>query len=98
MSASTIFQAIEGAKALGLERLDAQLLLLHSLGRPATDRAWLMAHDSDPLDAGPAGLFEALAKRRHAGEPLAYLVGHKEFFGLDLQVDDRVLVPRPDTE
>lgn len=98
MTASTITQALENAKTLGLDRLDAQLLLLHTLGRPDTDRAWLLAHGSDPLDAGLAGIFEALARRRHAGEPLAYIVGRKEFFGLTLQVDDRVLVPRPDTE
>lgn len=98
MSASTLSQALEGAKALSLDRLDAQLLLLHALGRPDTDRAWLLTHDSDPFDADLAGVFDALAQRRQAGEPLAYIVGRKEFFGLDLQVDERVLVPRPDTE
>ena len=44
-------QALAGAHALGLDRLDAQLLLLHALGRPAADRAWLIAHDTDPLPA-----------------------------------------------
>jgi release factor glutamine methyltransferase len=83
---------------LGLERLDAQLLLLHALGKPGADRAWLLTHDTAALPVEAAQHFHALSLRRAAGEPLAYLVGSKEFFGLKLQVDARVLVPRPDTE
>ena len=83
---------------LGLERLDAQLLLLHALGRSQTDRAWLLAHDTDELPERQQARFLQLCKRRADGEPLAYIVGHKEFFGLKLLVDPRVLVPRPDTE
>lgn len=83
---------------LGLDRLDAQLLLLHVLGKPASERAWLLAHDGDALPETAAEKFRQLSLRRVAGEPLAYVVGHKEFFGLSLQVDARVLVPRPDTE
>jgi release factor glutamine methyltransferase len=91
-------QALRAAQTLGIDRLDAQLLLLHVLGRPAHDRAWLLAHDTDALaDAAQAKLM-ALATRRAAGEPLAYITGQKEFFGLDLQVDAHTLVPRPDTE
>ncbi len=81
-----------------MARLDAQWLLLHALGRPAQDRAWLLAHDLDVLAPEVLARFDALARRRAAGEPLAYITGRKEFFGLDLQVDARVLVPRPDTE
>ncbi|MGV3570007.1 MAG: peptide chain release factor N(5)-glutamine methyltransferase [Ramlibacter sp.] len=94
----TLRQALEQAAALGLARLDAQLLLLHVLGRTDQDRAWLVAHDDDALPPGRQETFAALCRRRAAGEPLAYLVGEKEFFGLRLQVDARVLVPRPDTE
>lgn len=94
----TIAQALAQAAALGLERLDAQLLLLHALGRPQSGRAWLLAHDGDALPAAQHGAFNELCARRASGEPLAYIVGHKEFFGLDLLVDRRVLVPRPDTE
>lgn len=94
----TCAQALGAAQALGLDRLDAQLLLLHALGKPATDRAWLLAHDTDELTEGVAGRLRAFSLRRASGEPLAYIVGSKEFFGLDLQVDARVLVPRPDTE
>ena len=84
--------------ALRLERLDAQRLLLLSAGRPPDDRAWLLAHDTDPLAHDAARSFTALCRRRLAGEPMAYLTGRQEFFGLDLRVDARVLVPRPDTE
>jgi release factor glutamine methyltransferase len=94
----TTAQALAAAAALGLERLDAQLLLLHALGRDGGDRAWLLAHDTDDVDEGARDAFLRLCERRAAGEPLAYLVGHKEFFGLKLAVDKRVLVPRPDTE
>ncbi len=94
----TCSQALDEARALGLDRLDAQLLLLHALGKPAGDRAWLLAHDTDPLPPAAGADFHALCLRRAAGEPLAYIVGSKEFFGLQLQVDKRVLVPRPDTE
>jgi release factor glutamine methyltransferase len=93
-----VAQALEGASARGLERLDAQLLLLHALARSETDRGWLLAHDGDPLPADRERCFFDLAARRISGEPLAYIVGHKEFHGIDLQVDARVLVPRPDTE
>ncbi|MCX7257526.1 MAG: peptide chain release factor N(5)-glutamine methyltransferase [Polaromonas sp.] len=98
MTPITCDQALAAARALGLERLDAQLLLLHALGKPADARAWLLAHDTDVLAEYTAGQFQTLSLRRAAGEPLAYIVGSKEFFGLDLQVDSRVLVPRPDTE
>ncbi len=98
MSTISIAQALSATQALGLERLDAQLLLLHVLGRPPGERAWLLAHDDYRLPPASQQALLALASRRAAGEPLAYLTGHKEFFGLDLQVDGRVLVPRPDTE
>ncbi|MBA4329928.1 MAG: peptide chain release factor N(5)-glutamine methyltransferase [Polaromonas sp.] len=91
-------QALAAAQTLGLQRLDAQLLLLHVLDRPDHDRGWLLAHDGDGLPEQAAARFQALSLRRAAGEPLAYLVGNKEFYGLPLQVDARVLVPRPDTE
>ncbi|MGH8848335.1 MAG: peptide chain release factor N(5)-glutamine methyltransferase, partial [Polaromonas sp.] len=94
----TCAQALAAAQTLGLERLDAQLLLLHALGKPGAARAWLLAHDTDELTEEVARRFRALSLRRAGGEPLAYIVGSKEFFGLELQVDARVLIPRPDTE
>ncbi|MDP1741839.1 MAG: peptide chain release factor N(5)-glutamine methyltransferase [Polaromonas sp.] len=98
MNGLTCGQALATAQGLGLERLDAQLLLLHALGKPDTDRAWLLAHDTDSLAAATWQHFHALSQRRASGEPLAYLTEGKEFFGLPLHVDARVLVPRPDTE
>ena len=91
-------QALFTARSNGVDRLDAQLLMLHALGRPAHDRAWLLAHDTDALTPAEQAMFDAGVQRRATGEPLAYITGHKEFFGLDLLVDARVLVPRPDTE
>lgn len=104
VSDMTIRQALQAAQmnspghAAGLDRLDAQLLLLHALGKSESGRAWLMAHDDDVLDLPAVDTFQQLCERRAAGEPLAYIVGYKEFFGLRLRVDARVLVPRPDTE
>lgn len=94
----TVAQALRTAASRGLERLDAQLLLLHALGRGQDDRAWLLAHDTDALAPAAQAAFASACARRAAGEPLAYIVGEKEFFGLPLKVDRRVLVPRPDTE
>ncbi|KAF1047942.1 peptide chain release factor N(5)-glutamine methyltransferase [Xylophilus sp.] len=93
-----IASALRHAAARGLDRLDARMLLLHALGRAPHDRAWLLAHDGDALDAPVQAAFDAACTRRLAGEPVAYLTGEKEFFGLALRVDARVLVPRPDTE
>jgi release factor glutamine methyltransferase len=91
-------QALRQSQADGLSRLDAQLLLLHALGRSSGERAWLLAHDADALDPAMHESFGSLCRRRLEGEPVAYLTGHKEFFSLDLRVDKRVLVPRPETE
>ena len=96
--AATLASALRHASGLGLARLDAQMLLLHALDRTPHDRAWLLAHDSDALDAAAHTRFEAALQRRLRGEPLAYITGHQEFYGLDLQVDARVLCPRADTE
>ncbi len=92
---TTLRDALLIARAAGLGRLDAQLLLGHVLGR---DRTWLLAHDDEVLSAAQLAALQALIERRRAGEPVAYLLGEKEFHGLTLQVDARVLVPRPDTE
>jgi release factor glutamine methyltransferase len=98
LTALTCTQALSAARALGLERLDAQLLLLHAMAKPASDRAWLTSHDQDALPGDVARTYQQLCLRRAGGEPLAYIVGSQEFFGLKLSVDARVLVPRPDTE
>jgi release factor glutamine methyltransferase len=79
----------------GLAPLDAQALLAHVLSR---DRAWLIAHATDPLAAADVEAFFVLARRRRDGEPVAYLTGRREFWGLLLTVDRSVLIPRPETE
>ena len=94
----TLTDALKQATGAGLERLDAQMLLLHALGRSPHDRAWLIAHDTDTLPTAAAERWTALVRRRQTGEPVAYLLGEKAFGGLNLRVDRRVLVPRPDTE
>jgi release factor glutamine methyltransferase len=92
---ATVASLLVQARALGLERLDAQILLAHALQR---SRAWLIAHDGDALPAAAAASAQQLLQRRAAGEPVAYLLGEKEFHGLMLQVTPSVLIPRPDTE
>ena len=94
----TLQQALSTALSQGLARIDAQILLLHVLGRAGHDRAWLITHDTDALPPALQAQFEALCQRRRAGVPVAYLTGRKAFYGLELQVDERVLDPRPDTE
>ena len=94
----TLAESLRRAQTLGLDRIDAQLLHLLALGRPLHERAWLLAHDTDTLDEAALEKLAPLLQRRLAGEPLAYITGTKEFFGLALQVDARVLDPRPDTE
>ncbi|RYF07207.1 MAG: peptide chain release factor N(5)-glutamine methyltransferase [Comamonadaceae bacterium] len=94
----TVAQALNHAAGQGLARIDAQMLLLHVLGRAAGDRAWLLIHDTDLLTPEAHLRFAQLCQRRAAGEPVAYLTGSKEFYGLTLAVDSRVLDPRPDTE
>jgi len=79
----------------GLVPIDGQVLLAHALQR---DRAWLVAHGNDALARDQAEMFFALAKRRRDGEPVAYLTGFREFWGLSLAVTRDVLIPRPETE
>ena len=95
---NTLGAALRQLQTGGLPRLEAQMLLLHALGQPPQARAWLLAHDDAALPADAATRLHALATRRLAGEPMAYLTGEKHFHGLRLQVDARVLDPRDDTE
>lgn len=78
-----------------LPRLETQMLLQHVLG---VSRAWLIAHDTDALQAEPVENYQALLARRQAGEPMAYLVGRREFMGHEFMVEPGVLIPRPETE
>ena len=79
----------------GTAALDADVLLAHVLG---VGKEALFAHPERTLSAAEAAQFEALVDRRSRGEPVAYLRGFKEFYGLRFRVDPRVLIPRPETE
>jgi release factor glutamine methyltransferase len=77
-------------------RHEAEILLGAALGKP---RAYLLAHaEQQVLDCEATDRFEAHVTRRMQGEPIAYILGEKEFWSLPLQVDPAVLVPRPETE
>jgi release factor glutamine methyltransferase len=92
---ATVGAALAHARALGVDRLDAQLLVAHHLQRP---RTWVLAHADEVLLPGAEAALRELLARRATGEPLAYLVGEREFHGLGLRVTPDVLIPRPDTE
>ena len=81
----------------GLEspRVDAEVLLAHCLD---SQRIRLYMDHDKPLGASELGTFRAAVKRRLAGEPVAYITGHREFWSLDFEVDRAVLIPRPETE
>lgn len=87
------------ARTLGLSareaRIEAHSLAGHALG---VNRAWLIAHDRDEIAPETQARIEALIARRAAGEPVAYLVGEREFYGRAFRVGPGVLIPRPETE
>jgi release factor glutamine methyltransferase len=95
--AATVGWATAALAAAGVEnpRLDAQLLLGHLLG---LSRAALLAAPERQLRAAESARYAALVARRRAGEPLAYITGTREWLDMTLQVDRRVLIPRPETE
>ncbi len=93
--AASVKVALAEARGRGVASLDAQLMLARLLGRTRTH---LIAHDDDGLDGEVGARWSAWLERRAGGEPLAYLLGEKEFHGLMLEVTSDVLVPRPETE
>jgi release factor glutamine methyltransferase len=76
-------------------RLEAQYLLQHVLHKP---RAWLLAHPEAILEQTQQAFYETLLRRRMQGEPIAYILGEREFFGLNFKVTPATLIPRPETE
>jgi release factor glutamine methyltransferase len=88
----TVAQALAQS---GLVPVDAQVLLAYVVGNT---RAWLTAHADESLTPNEAARFFSLARRRRDGEPIAYLTGVREFWGLSLLVTQNVLIPRPETE
>jgi release factor glutamine methyltransferase len=89
--------ATTSLKEEGIEspQLDAEILLAHSLG---LNRSQLYAQLEGEADPVVEETFNSLVRRRLRREPVAYITGHKEFYGLDLYVDHRALIPRPETE
>jgi release factor glutamine methyltransferase len=84
-----------GAAHVPSHALAAELLLMHVLGR---DRAWIYTHPEAPLDTAAMENYFALVGRRAEGEPVQYLTGKQEFWGLEFEVTPAVLIPRPETE
>ena len=78
-----------------LEPLDNRVLLCHALG---VNRIALITQSERVLSAEELQRYQALVQRRLDGEPIAYIVGQREFFGLPFEVSNAVLIPRPDTE
>jgi release factor glutamine methyltransferase len=91
----------QGAARLGAgphpdrARRDAEALLLHVTGK---NRAWMLAHESDDFGGCVAIRYASLLERRLAGEPIQYITGEAEFYGLPFRVTPDVLIPRPETE
>jgi release factor glutamine methyltransferase len=83
------------AGSRGNARLDAETLLMHALGRA---RAYLYTHPELELSCSDVSCYSQMLDRRLGGEPLQYITGHQQFFGLDLEVNPSVLIPRPETE
>jgi release factor glutamine methyltransferase len=88
---------VERLRVSGSEspRLDAELLLARSIG---VDRTGILAHPEAAVGANAAETYEQAIRRRATGEPVAYIRGFKEFFGLAFAADRRALIPRPETE
>ncbi len=76
-------------------QLDSEILIAHVLNKP---RTWLLAHDDSSFDPQADSVLESLIQRLERGEPLPYVLGHWEFFGLDFDLTPDVLIPRPETE
>lgn len=91
---STVAGLLRLARAQ-LDAVDARLLLEHALERP---HAWLAAHGEEEAGAEVETRFESLLARRVAGEPIAYILGRREFYGRDFMLGPGVLIPRPETE
>jgi release factor glutamine methyltransferase len=81
--------------SLPLDPLENRILLCHATG---LSRVQLITRAEQAVDEEQAARLQALVQRRLAGEPIAYIVGKREFFGLDFEVSEAVLIPRPDTE
>lgn len=94
----TITALLQSAVVQGLPRHELHYLMLHACGRETHDRAWLLMREHDVLQAAQLAQWQSAVQRRLTGEPVAYIVGYKAFYGLRLAVNSAVLDPRDDTE
>jgi release factor glutamine methyltransferase len=95
--AEAILQGAHQLRQAGVAeaRREAGALVAYVLDR---DRSFILSHAEDPIDEEQSARLRAYLKRRADGEPLQYITGHQEFFGLDFEVTNEVLIPRPETE
>ena len=97
MFVPTVAELLQGASTLAGEtaRLDAELLLCHTLDKP---RSWLYTWPEMEVEAPLVNEFESLLTSRRQGHPIAHLTGRREFWSLNLRVNEHTLIPRPETE
>jgi release factor glutamine methyltransferase len=95
LSLCTPTTLLSHAVHIGLAPLDARILVAHAVGVP---RIWLITHGDDALTPAQCDAAHAVIARRATGEPVAYITGQREFYGLMLSVSPAVLIPRPETE
>ena len=95
MPSPMLHTAKSALRAARIDTLDAELLLARVLGH---DRAWLLAHGETALTEEQKNKYDAFVERRKGHEPMAYILGEKEFYGRTFMVGRRVLIPRPATE
>jgi release factor glutamine methyltransferase len=107
MTSPTLRSALDEARSIlaagphpDRAQRDAETLLLHALraSEPEINLAWLIAHQGEKLEPDVAAAFRDSVKRRRAGEPIQYIIGETEFYGLKFRVNRDVLIPRPETE
>jgi len=92
---STSYRDCLQGNRFGVDRFDREVLLGHVIGR---DRAWIWSHLDDPIAPVQLARLQELLRLRESGQPIAYLLGYREFYGRLFQVSPAVLIPRPETE
>jgi release factor glutamine methyltransferase len=90
-----LHDALTHFTSAAVARSEVRLLAAHALQR---DAAWLVSHDTDALSATQFETIQSFVSRRRAGEPIAYIVGYREFYGRRFETTPAALIPRPETE
>lgn len=97
LAVSTVADWLSGARGV-VPHLDAELIALASFAPVGADRSWLVSHNVVKITTEQQTRANEMLRRRAAGEPLAYILGYKEFYGRRFRVGPAVLIPRPETE